>query len=100
VKVEFLEPARQEFEDAIAYYDRQEFGLGLRFKHEIQISIDMIRKFPKLYPIQKNDIRKCVSRTFPYTVFYRYEEETIYIYAVANHHRNLHVYSKRFHTHP
>ena len=98
MRVEFLEPAREEFEDAIAYYDRQEAGLGVRFKNEIRHSIEMIRLFPALYPVQKEDIHKCVSRTFPYTVFYRYEEETIYIYAVANHHKNPQVYAKRFHT--
>jgi len=96
VKIEFLELAKQEFDDAIAYYENESEGLGLRFKKEIRSSIENILNFPTLYPIFMNNIRKCVAHTFPYTVFYTIIDETIYIYAIANHHKELSSYTKRF----
>ena len=96
MKIEFLELAKLEFDEAFAYYEGESQGLGVRFKKEIRSSIDMILQFPKLYPVVDNDIRKCVTHTFPYTIFYAYRKETIYIYAIANHFKEPLTYKKRF----
>ena len=96
MKIEFLKLAKLEFDEAIVYYENESVGLGMRFKKEIRSSVDMILEFPKLYPIVAADIRKCVTHTFPYTIFYACTEETIYIYAIANHYKNPSRYAKRF----
>ncbi len=96
MKIEFLEPAKAEFDEAIAYYENEAKGLGQRFKREIRSSIDMIIQFPELYPIFMDAIHKCVTHTFPYTIFYTYKNKTIYIYAIANHYRDPSTYIKRF----
>lgn len=96
MKIEFLELAKLEFHETIEYYEGESEGLGERFKNEVRSSIDMILQFPELYPIFVDDIRKCVTHTFPYTIFYTYKNETIYIYAIANHYRDPSIYAKRF----
>jgi len=96
MKIEFLKLAKIEFDKAIIYYENESTGLGFRFKKEIRSSIDMILEFPKLYPIVTGDIRKCIAHTFPYTIFYAFRKDTIYIYAVANHSKEPSTYSKRF----
>lgn len=96
MKIRFLKPAKLEFDEAIAYYDEQSEGLGIRFRDEIRSSVDMILQFPELYPIFIDDIRKCVAHTFPYTIFYAFRKKTIYIYAIANHYREPSIYVKRF----
>jgi len=96
MKIEFLKLAKLEFDEAISYYENESEGLGVRFKKEIRSSIDMLLQFPKLYPLVTDDIRKCVAHTFPYTIFYAYREETIYIYAIANHFKEPSTYSIRF----
>jgi len=96
VRIEFLEIAKQEFDDAVAYYENESEGLGERFKIEIRSSIDRISDFPMLYPTFMNDIRKCICHTFPYTIFYTIKNETIYIYAIANHHQDPLRYIERF----
>ncbi|MEA2029545.1 MAG: hypothetical protein U9N49_11295 [Campylobacterota bacterium] len=62
----------------------------------IRSSIDMIMLYPNLYPFYLDDIRKCVTHTFPYSIFYTYDEEIIYIYAIASHFRDPSVYIERF----
>ena len=97
MKIEFLKLAKLEFDEAIVYYESESEGLGVRFKKEIRSSIDMILEFPMLYPMATDEIRKCVAHTFPYTIFYVLKDETIYIYAIANHFKDPSIYAKRFH---
>ncbi len=96
MKIEFLELAKLEFDEATVYYEGESKGLGFRFKKEVRSSIDMILQFPNLYPVVNDDIRKCVTHTFPYTIFYAFRKDTIYIYAIANHFKEPSVYAKRF----
>jgi plasmid stabilization system protein ParE len=96
MKIRFLKLAKIEFDKAISYYENESKGLGSRFKKEIRSSIDMILEFPELYPIVKDDIRKCIAHTFPYSIFYALRDDTIYIYAVANHSKEPSTYTKRF----
>lgn len=95
MRVEFLALAKLEFDETIAYYENESEGLGLRFKNEIRSSVDLIVQFPKLYPIFIDDIRKCVTHNFPYTIFYKLEKDVITIYAIANHYRNPLYYAER-----
>ena len=96
VNIEFLDIAKLEFDEAIAYYEKESEGLGHRFKNEIKSSVDMIIQFPTLYPFFIDDIRKCVSHTFPYSIFYVLRDDVIVIYAIANHFKNPQHYVQRF----
>lgn len=89
MKIEFLPFAKVDYDEAIAYYKEIDNNLSLRFKNEIKNSIDRIVDFPNLYQIVKDDIHKCVVHTFPYSIYYIVEEHIIYIYAIANHHKNF-----------
>jgi hypothetical protein len=42
MKLEFLDPAQSEFDDAIDYYDAQSFGLGLEFEEEVKQALERI----------------------------------------------------------
>jgi len=89
MKVEILELAKEELEDAVQYYNLQQVGLGTRFKNEIKKAIKRISLHPKLYPKVKDNIRRCILHTFPYSIFYvLFEEENfILILSIAHQHR-------------
>lgn len=53
----------------LAYEERQE-GLGRRFMDEIERAFDRILPNPLLYQEVETDIRRAVTHTFPYLVFY------------------------------
>ncbi|HPC94685.1 MAG TPA: hypothetical protein PLU87_07090 [Sedimentisphaerales bacterium] len=46
MKVEFLDPAREELTEAIAYYNRESEGLGFRFAAEVRRAISRITRHP------------------------------------------------------
>ena len=50
MKVVLSSLAQAELEDARGYYNLQQEALGERFKEHIGESIDMIARFPLLYP--------------------------------------------------
>lgn len=95
MKIRFLKLAKKEFDWAISYYNREQKDLGFKFKSEIKSSIENILKFPNLYPIVGGDLQKCVTHTFPFTIFYTIHKDIIVIVAVANHYKKPEHYLNR-----
>ena len=87
MKLEILELASLEIDDGHEYYNLQQEKLGDSFKNDVQLDIDNIAVSPKLYPLIKTDIRRCVLHRFPYTIFYTIEDDTILILSVAHQRR-------------
>lgn len=47
MNIEFLEPAREEFIEAVGYYNAQKEGLGFEFSEDIRITIERIIQYPE-----------------------------------------------------
>jgi plasmid stabilization system protein ParE len=87
MRVIFSPEARQEFDEAEQYYDRQVPRLGERFRAEVRSALPRIRAWPLSYPIERGEIRRLTFSRFPYKLLYSVEADHIYIIAVAQHHR-------------
>ena len=87
MRVIFNELARDEFINAVEYYELEVIGLGKRFKDEVKNSIKRILKYPKAWSIEKGEIRKYLLHKFPYKILYSIESDYIYIIAIAHMHR-------------
>ncbi|MGB5919445.1 type II toxin-antitoxin system RelE/ParE family toxin [Arcobacter sp.] len=87
MKINYLELAKLEFHDSIKYYEQQEKELGIKFKNDIQASINRIKNFPNAYQKISNEIRRCTLHRFPYNILYMFEENSILIIAIAHQHR-------------
>jgi len=96
MKIKFQKIAKEEYDDALNYYNDENKTLGIKFKNEIKQSINNISKFPTLYPKINEHIRKCVTHTFPFTIFYIIKDDSIFILAIANHYKNPEYYIQRF----
>jgi hypothetical protein len=61
------------------------------------LTINHITEFPNVWPILKEEIRRCQTKRFPYGVLYSIEpNEHIFILAVMNLHRSPSYWEKRF----
>lgn len=88
MNVEFLEPVRAEFADAVDYYNSQREGLGFEFSEEVQATIERIVQYPEaLSPISRRT-RRCRMKRFPYGIIYQIRGETIFVIAIMHLHRN------------
>jgi plasmid stabilization system protein ParE len=84
MNVEFLEPARAEFTEAIGYYDDQEEGLGFQFSESIRATIERIIQYPEAWPLISNRTRRCRTKGFPYGVIYQVRGNALLIIAVMH----------------
>jgi len=88
MKYVFHPEAEAEFLAAIDYYEGCEPGLGYDFSIEVHSTIGNILSFPKAWPILEDDIRRCLTRRFPYGIVYSQDGDVIFILAVMHLHRD------------
>jgi len=87
MKVLFSKFAKQELEDAVAFYQTEQIGLGNAFKNEIKSSLKRISEHPEAWSIELNEVRKALLHRFPYKILYSIEKDCILILAIAHQHR-------------
>ncbi len=81
---DFHPEARDEFIDAVAFYEMSREGLGLRLSREVHATIDRVLLGPTAWPQISENTRRCFTRRFPYGVVYEVRENDILIIAVAH----------------
>ncbi len=87
MKINFLEIAQIELDDAIDYYNYEAPGLGDAFLTEVLNALDRIGEFSKAWHPCSKRTRRCQTRRFPYGIIYQIRKQEILIVAVANLHR-------------
>lgn len=65
-------------------YEERLDELGERFLDEVEDSFYRIESNPYLYQEIEEGVRRSVTHTFPYLVFYTIEKDTIFILAVIH----------------
>jgi toxin ParE1/3/4 len=85
--VVFHADAEAELIEAAAYYEAQQCDLGKRFLTSVQDAINRIVLNPRLYPVIELDVRRCLTRTFPFGVLFRDRPDNIQVIAVMHLHR-------------
>jgi len=87
MRVEFLQLAEQELDDAFEYYEYQQSDLGYRFVDELYHSIELVKFYPSAWSKSSKNTRRCIVKTFPYALIYQQREDMLLIVAVAHMHR-------------
>jgi plasmid stabilization system protein ParE len=85
VKLRLRPAAEADVAEAIRWYEEQAPGLGDRFLHSFEATLQRIAKNPRLYPeVLLRARRALFPRPFPYMVLYTIDEATISAYAVIH----------------
>ena len=88
LRVAFRRAAKDEFEDAAAWYDNQRSGLGEEFAVEIEQAILGAAAAPERYPVVFGDVRRTVARRFPFAIYFRVRSNRLIVLAVFHGRRN------------
>lgn len=80
----FLEPARDELEEAVTFYEGQRQGLGEEFAREVENTILRIVSLPGAWTQLAPHIRRCRTNRFPYGIVYTVRESEVLIIAVMH----------------
>jgi toxin ParE2 len=84
MRLYFSEAALLELDEAFAFLEQKQPGLGYRFTAEVDEALSRIRRQPQAWhPLSKN-LRRCHLRHFRYGVIYRIRGEQAEILAIAH----------------
>jgi plasmid stabilization system protein ParE len=95
LRVVFGRAAKDELEEAAAWYEDRQRGLGEEFLNEIAVAIDRAASHPKRHPFVREDVQRAVLRRFPYAVYFRQRDQALVILAVFHGRRNPLVWKRR-----
>jgi plasmid stabilization system protein ParE len=80
----FHPEARSEFKEATLYYLEKSPSLASAFYAEVSSAIEKIVKNPLLYRAIDEDVRRCLTRHFPYAILFTIEDHFILILAIMH----------------
>ena len=80
----FHPAARAEFEQATLYYFEKSLSLASAFYNEVACAIEGIVENPFLYRVIDEDVRRCLTKRFPYAILYTIEDNYILILAIMH----------------
>jgi len=78
----FHEETETELNQDITYYEACQAHLGIEFAEEVFQAIQRILDFPKAWQTMNKDIRRCLTKRFPFGIIYYQKDEQIIILAV------------------
>jgi toxin ParE1/3/4 len=84
MRVRLHPEAENEMIEAAAHYEAQQRDLGKRFLATIQDATNSILINPRLYPVVDLEVRRCLTKVFPFGVLFRIEPDEIVIIAVMH----------------
>ncbi|MBM3359036.1 MAG: type II toxin-antitoxin system RelE/ParE family toxin [Betaproteobacteria bacterium] len=95
LRVVFRRAAKSEFEDTAAWYAERAAGLGEEFIREIEQAIASAAAAPQRYPVVFGDIRRTVTRRFPFAIYFRVRSDALVVLAVFHGRRNPTIWQRR-----
>lgn len=80
--------ADDDISEAVKWYEDQQSGLANRFLQELQGTFERLRGNPFQFPIEEDEVRQAVLRSFPYTVYFRVNASQVVILAFLHQSRH------------
>lgn len=88
-------PARSDIRSARSWYENHTQGLGIRFGDELAVVILSIGQQPLIYPVIYRDVRRAMTRHFPYSVYFVVKGQRVAVLRVLHHARDPHEWPAR-----
>jgi len=87
--------AEKDLLDAYQWYDERGAGLGQRFLESVERTLAQIEREPHVFAELHEGIRRALTRTFPYGIFYLAEDRRTIVLAVVHTSRHPRVWMER-----
>jgi len=84
MKYEFHPEALEEYRQAALWYAEREAELGLQFIGSVEDAIKRVVDSPTRWRVIDEDVRRCLTRVFPFAILYIIESEFLLIVAVMH----------------
>ena len=87
MRFDFHPDALAEYEAAARNYATCQDGLEIRFIAAVEHAIQLILASPNRWTVLEEDVRRCLTRIFPYAILYTVEPGYLLVIAVMHSHR-------------
>jgi|SRR5215213_6330667 len=84
MRYEFHPAALEEYHQAALWYAEREQQVGLKFVASVEEAIGRIVEAPTRWRVVNEDVRRCLTRVFPFGLLYTIEADFILIVAVMH----------------
>jgi len=88
MRVEVLDQATEDLIEGFWFYEAQGSGLGSYFLTNLYADIESLRIYAGIHPKRYKQYYRLLSHRFPFAVFYKILEDTVFIHAVLDCRRN------------
>ena len=89
--------AEAEADEAAAWYEAEQPGLGIEFLLELDAAIERAAETPLAYAPVFMDARRVLTRRFPFAVYFIYEYDVVEIFAILHQRRATSLWQLRVH---
>jgi hypothetical protein len=84
MKIQILRSAQQDLVGGCRFYEKQVEGLGSYFLDTLFSDIDSLMVNAGVHPVYFEKYYRLLSKRFPFTVYYRAENQTARVYAILD----------------
>ncbi|SRR5260370_6765286 len=84
MRYEFHPEALEEYRQAALWYSEREPELALQFIGSVEDAIKRVADTPSRWRVIEEDVRRCLTRVFPYALLYTIETDFLLIVAVMH----------------
>ncbi|SMP88329.1 hypothetical protein SAMN06313486_10733 [Epsilonproteobacteria bacterium SCGC AD-308-P11] len=94
MKIKILEEAEKDIAIGMSFYESQKDGLGKYFLDSIVSDIESLHIYAGIH-IVVADYFRLLSKRFPFSIYYKINDDVIYIYAILDCRQNPNRLEKR-----
>jgi len=84
MRLDFHPEALAEYRAAARYYETRKPGLGIRFVEAVEDAIERVIESPLAWRDCGEGIQRCLTRVFPYAVYYTIEADKVQVLAIGH----------------
>ncbi len=84
MKIKILNSANLDLINGYWFYEKQTKGLGIYFLDTLFSDIDSLKIYAGMHPIHFEKYHRLLSKRFPFAIYYRIEDDTVFVYAVLD----------------
>jgi len=84
MKLEVLDQAVEDLIEGAHFYEDQQAGMGSYFTTNLFADIESLRLYGGLHRQVYRDYHRLLSKRFPFAVFYKVQNDTVFVHAVVD----------------
>lgn len=84
MKIKILDSAKNDLIEGYYFYEKQSEGIGTYFLDSLYSDIDSLQVYAGIHQKHYKDYYRLLSKRFPFAIYYRKENQNVFVDAVLD----------------